>query len=105
MSSLMLVPGQSSTLAGLEVLGVGGIVWIANTYLQVGSWRQMEAQYHRRFLQQLTLNQVATLLLVVSGVLIVTLGTSGLYWLVPAFLFCILAAFLDAWVVLIEINR
>jgi hypothetical protein len=105
MSSLMLVPGQSSTLAGMEVLGVGVIVWIANTYLQVDIWRQMDAQYHRRFIQQIVVNQVATLLLVVSGVLVLTLGASGLYWLVPAFILCILGAFLEAWVLLIEINR
>ena len=104
-SSLLLAPGQSSKLVGIEVLGIGALVWGTNTKLQVDIWRQMEAQYHRRFIQQVVLNQVATLLLVVSGVLVLTLGESGLYWLVPGFICCILAAFLDAWVLLIEINR
>ncbi|HEY7357509.1 MAG TPA: hypothetical protein VH590_13615 [Ktedonobacterales bacterium] len=104
-SSLLLVPNQSVRLVGIEILAVAAIVWGANTITQVNIWRQMEAQYHRRFLQQITLNQVATLLLVVSGVLVLVLGPGGLYWLVPGFILCILAAFLDAWVLLIEINR
>jgi hypothetical protein len=104
-SSLMLVPGQTWTLIGIEVLVIGGLVWGTNTYLQVNIWRQMEAQYHRRFIQQIAINQVATLLLVIAGILVLAQGANGLYWLVPGFIFCILAAFLDAWVLLIEINR
>jgi modulator of FtsH protease len=104
-SSLLLIPNQSLTLIGLEVLTIGILAWGTNTSFQVSIWRQMEAKYHRRFIQQITLNQVATLLLVVSGVLILTIGASGVYWLVPGFILCILAALLDAWVLLIEINR
>src|SRR5579862_5023463 len=62
-SSLLLVPGQSTMLIGIEVLVLGALVWGTNTYLQVSIWRQMEAKYHRRFIQQVVLNQAATLLL------------------------------------------
>src|ERR1051326_3968867 len=97
-SSLLLVPDQSTTLVGIEVLGVGVIVWGIITTFQVNIWRQMEAQYHRPFLQVVVTNQLATLLLVVSGVLVLVQGASGIYWLVPGFILCILAALQDAWV-------
>ena len=32
-------------------------------------------------------------------------GVDGLYWLVPAVIFSLLKALLDAWVLLVEINR
>src|SRR5215469_13718628 len=44
--SLLLVPGQTLMLVGIEVLAIGTLVWGTNTYLQVTIWRQMEAQYH-----------------------------------------------------------
>lgn len=42
-----------------------------------------------------------------SGVLIglVFVGLSGLYWLVPAILISMIKAAVDAWVLLVEINR
>src|SRR6185437_5475366 len=95
-SSLLLVPGQSLTLVGIEILVVGVSVWGTSTFLQMNSWRQLEAQYRRPYIRQIVLNQAAALLLIVSGVLVLALGTSGLYWLVPGFILCILAALLDA---------
>jgi hypothetical protein len=32
-------------------------------------------------------------------------GPSGLYWLVPGTVFCLVAAVLNAWVLLVEIVR
>ena len=67
--------------------------------------RKFEAQYRRPFIMQIALNQVATLLLVISGILVLAQGANGLYWIVPGFILCFLAALLDAWVLLVEINR
>src|SRR2546421_10228773 len=44
-SSLLLVPGQSVTLVGIEVLVVGFIVWITATLLDVAILQQKEPQY------------------------------------------------------------
>ncbi|HEY7347850.1 MAG TPA: hypothetical protein VH599_05980 [Ktedonobacterales bacterium] len=104
-SSLLLVPSQSLTLVGIEVLAVGLVAWGATIALQQHSWRQFEAQYRRPFIMQVALNQIATVPLIISGIVILTKGASGLYWLVFGFIFCFLAALLDAWVLLVEINR
>ena len=39
------------------------------------------------------------------GVTVVSVGLGGLYWLVAGTVFSILAALLEAWVLLVEINR
>ncbi len=40
-----------------------------------------------------------------AGVLLQTGGRSGFYWIVPGIIFSYLVALLNAWVLLIEINR
>jgi hypothetical protein len=45
------------------------------------------------------------LLYVIAGGLVVAHGVNGFYWLVPAIIFSFAVAILDAWVLLIEINR
>jgi hypothetical protein len=41
----------------------------------------------------------------IAGAVTLIQGSVGLYWLVPGVIFCFLAAFSNAWVLLIEINR
>jgi hypothetical protein len=49
--------------------------------------------------------QAGTLPYLAAGVLFWTNSPLAPYWLVPAFLFSILTALYDTWVLLVEINR
>jgi modulator of FtsH protease len=49
--------------------------------------------------------QVAMLPYIIGGIVMIESGTSGVGWLAPAAIFSFLKAILDAWVLLIEINR
>ena len=53
----------------------------------------------------MVLTQFAVLPYVISGISVLTRGAGGLYWLVPAILISFIKAVLDAWVLLVEINR
>jgi modulator of FtsH protease len=70
-STLALVPGQSPTVLGAELLAAGLVAW--------------------------SVRVAAVSLLLRAG--------GGLYWLVPGVVFCLVAAVLNAWVLLIEILR
>jgi len=74
-------------------------------FLQLNSLRKMQAQYRREFVRDILLSQMAALSFVIAGVVLLILGTGGLYWIVAATLLSFLATFTDAWVLLIEINR
>lgn len=37
--------------------------------------------------------------------IVLSSGSGGLYWIVPAIIFSFVKAILDAWVLLVEINR
>jgi len=103
--SLLLIPGQSFLAIGIEVLLVGLIDWITMFLLQLNSLSKMQAQYRRAFVRSIVVCQMAALSFVIAGIVLLTSGGNGLYWIVAATLLSFLAAFTDAWVLLIEINR
>ena len=107
-SVLLLVPGQSTALIGVEVLAVGLAAWgwvVAIQLRRLGYWRTMRPDLRRAFVLRVALGQLATLPLVIAGVAVLTVGLGGFYWLVAGTVFSILAALSEAWVLLVEINR
>ena len=101
-SVLMLVPGQGRLL----VVGLGAWAWIvAIQLLRLRSWRTMRPGLRGPFVVRVMLCQIATLPLVVAGVVLLAVGLGGLYWLVASMVFSILVALFEAWVLLVEINR
>jgi hypothetical protein len=102
---MVLIPGQTFLTIGIEVLLIGLIDWMTMGLLQHNSLRKMQSQYRREFVRDILLSQMAALSFVIAGVFLLILGTSGLYWIVAGTLLSFLAAFTDAWVLLIEINR
>ena len=104
-SSLLLIPGQPFLARGIEVLLMGLINWMIVSLLQLNSLRKMQPQYRRQFVPYLVLSQSAALTFVIAGVVLLIFSTGGLYWIVAATLLSFLDAFIDSWVLLIEINR
>jgi modulator of FtsH protease len=104
-SSLVLVPDQSTTALGLEMLGVGLVVLLVVSAIQRDVYLKRLPEYRKQFLLNVAFAQVAVLAFVVAGVLLVATGESGIYWTVPAVLVSYLVAISDAWVLLVEIHR
>lgn len=105
-SLLLLIPGQTFLAMGLEVLLIGLLDWITTGLLQLTILRKMQAQYRLAYVSSIVvICQAAALSFVIAGVVLLISGSSGLYWIVAATLLSFLAAFTDAWVLLIEINR
>jgi hypothetical protein len=104
-SSLTLVPDQSTAVIGIEVLVVGVVSWLTIGVLLVESLPDLKSQYRLYYVQRVALDQLATLPVIACGLALLTQGASGLIWMVPCTVFCYLVVFLDAWVLLVEINR
>lgn len=104
-STLLLVPGQPTWLAGMEVLVAGVIAWAGILALQLSNLRKVDPNYKGQLVQWTIFAQVATLPYVVTGIAILIAGADGLYWIVPAIIFSFISALADAWVLLVEINR
>jgi cation transport ATPase len=104
-ASLLLIPGQPMTLIGAEVTVVGLVAWAVNSRIDVTSFKNARPEYRRRAAGMIALNQVALILYVVCGVVILSAGKVGLYFLAAAVIVSFIKVMLDAWVLLVEINR
>jgi hypothetical protein len=107
-SVLLLVPGQGPGIIGPEILVVGFISlgWVGAIQLpRLRSWGATRPELRGPLVARVLLGQIATLLLIVAGVAVLSVGLAGLYWLVAGTVFSIIAALADAWVLLVEINR
>ena len=104
-SSLMLVPGQSIASMGLEVLVVSVIVWLFVGTIQRRRFQQTKAQYRRAVIGQVLITQVAILPFIVGGLLMLSGSDGGIYWFVPGVALSFVNVFINAWVLLVEINR
>jgi hypothetical protein len=100
-----LVPGQSSTVLGAELLGSGLAVWLIVVGIHVQAVRGHVAPSRTLLVRRIVLAQAAILPLMIGGVSLLLRAGGGLYWLVPGILLCLLVAVLDAWVLLVEILR
>ena len=107
-STLLLVPGQGTTLIGVEILVVGLAAWgwiAAIQLLRLRDWQMMAPYLRGTFVLRVALGQIAVLPFVIAGVAVLAGGLGGLYWLVPGMCFSTIVALFNAWVLLVEINR
>jgi hypothetical protein len=105
LSLLSLVPGQSNNMLGIEVLLLGIIVWAAISKIDITTYRKKEKQYKRYYITHMVFNQFAILPYFVGAIIILSVSARGMYWIVLAIIFSFIKAVMDAWVLLIEINR
>jgi modulator of FtsH protease len=105
LSSLMLVPGQPVLLLAIETLGVGLLLWLPATIRNAGVVRTVETRNRRHFVQNIILLQLAVIPYVIGGLILLGGSLAGLYWVAAAIILSFAKAVLDAWVLLVEINR
>ncbi len=41
----------------------------------------------------------------IAGIVVLTNGAGGFYWLVPGFIFSYIVAFMNSWILLVEIRH
>jgi hypothetical protein len=102
---LGLVPGQSPTVLGAELLGAGLVVWLILVVIHVRAVRGRVGPSPGVLAGRVVLAQVAVVPFLVAGVSLLVSGGGGLYWLVPGVVLCLVVAVLDAWVLLVETLR
>jgi modulator of FtsH protease len=103
---LMLIPQQSFLTDGIEVLCVGLLTWIMMIYLHIDTFRKAPSTYrYALIVHQFMTYHLAALSFIGASVSFLIWGAPGFYWLVAATLLSYLAAFVDTWLLAVEINR
>lgn len=103
--SLMLIPGQPLRLVGIEVLALGLIMLIVGTRIEIRMLRSAEPKGRITYLTNFILLELGLLPYVVGGALLMAGDANGLYWIAAAIIISVVKAVLEAWVLLVEINR
>jgi len=98
-----LIPGQSSTALGLELLIEAGCFGVGITMLLVKSIRATSGVQRAAFHWLLVLP--SSLALTVGGASILAETGGGLYWIAAGIVGALVGASINAWVLLVEILR
>lgn len=104
-SLIMLVPGQSLELIGGEIMVIGALSWLIITWMLIRNVSKFEKKSFSYIFCRAIFSQISTLPFVIGGLTILAYGLIGFYCIVPGIIFSFLLALLNAWVLLIEINR
>jgi hypothetical protein len=104
-SLLALVPGQTIRSVGIEFLAVALVAWVVVTLADIHSFRHTRQEVMKHVRLSVAIDQATMLFYLIAGAVVIRRGESGIYWLVPATLSSFFKAFMDAWVILVEINR
>jgi hypothetical protein len=100
-----LIPGQSSLALGMKVLGLGSLLWIVETVMQIRYMQTKPTRWRRWVFLRIAQTQFANIPFCVCGILLIRGSTGALYWLPTGFVFSLLAGVIGAWVLLVEILR
>jgi modulator of FtsH protease len=103
-ASLALVPSQSLRVLGIEILSVGGFIWMVITIRQVRFMRPVDHLWWW-FAMRVVLCQLATIPFCIAGLSLLFGWSGAMFWLVPGCLFSFVAGVYSAWVLLVEILR
>jgi hypothetical protein len=104
-SSLCLVPGQGPVIAGIEIIVIGSVVWVWVLGTDIRMLRGALREHKKFYRQNILFSQLAILPYILSGIVLISQGLAGLYWLIPGIVFSFIKALIDAWVLLVEIHR
>lgn len=104
-SLLLLIPGQSPTPLGIELIVTGAVIGVSLGYLDL-PWRRSTGQPLPSWI---VVTGIPALLLTVcvlmSGIGQITQTLGGMYWLSAGVIAAFLSGLVNAWVLLVEILR
>jgi modulator of FtsH protease len=103
--TLVLVPGQSPTALGLELIGTGvvagGGLLRVNRPGNRGELEPRSSWLLIRFVPSVTI----TVFLLLAGTTLIAQAGGGLYWVAPAIVEAFVGGLVTVWVLLVEIRR
>lgn len=104
-STAALIPRQPIQDLAIELLTVGVVSWLLQGVSQIRYARARSGHPLHWLLVRTVQTQLASIALFAGAVLLLQGNISGAYWLVPGFGFSFVAGVVNAWVLLVEIQR
>lgn len=103
--ALLLMPRQSATALGIELLISAGLSWAALNTIAIPAFGKPTRQPRTWRIYRVVRIQLAAAPVLLSGCSLLGLLAGGLYWFAGGVLFAIIDATGNAWVLLVEVVR
>jgi hypothetical protein len=100
-----LIPGQTARALAFEILAVAVVGWALQLASQIKYARSRSGHPAWWMVERIVLTQLASIPLFLGVIYLRGESSTGPYWLVPGFFLSFFAGVLNAWILLIEINR
>lgn len=100
-----LIPAQSARALGLELGAVAVVACFVPLSFQIVAGRAGYYQRRWQFVQRVILHQLATVPLLLASAFIFFSKDDGLYWLALGITLTLVVGLLNAWILLVEIDR
>jgi hypothetical protein len=106
-STLMLIPGQTSVALAAEIGVVALLCWALQfASLMNYAWSRSRSGHPKWWLLvRVVQTHLGSVPLFIAAIYLLLGSATGFYWLVPGFILSFLAGVMNAWILLIEINR
>jgi hypothetical protein len=104
-STSALIPGQSAIVLGAQILTWATGLWLLQTLLQVRYMRTRTGQPRSWLVSRMCQTHLSSVPFVISGIMLLSGSSTGLYWLVPGFILSLISGVVGAWILLVEILR
>jgi modulator of FtsH protease len=104
-SSFCLIPDQTIFSLGVKISFLTVFVWAFNTRLDVLNIKEKDKTYRPENIQNMIFNQVTIASFIVSSIYMLSSNSLGIDWLVAGIAMSFVKAIVDAWVLVIEIQR
>jgi modulator of FtsH protease len=104
-SILLLMPAARLWANGVEIFVTGLTLWGIVSFLDKKIYQDTEKEFKKMYLSHLVINQVATLPYLAGSILLMVNNGGGFYFVTAGIIACFIKSLLDAWVLLVEINR
>jgi modulator of FtsH protease len=100
-----LIPRQPAAALATEIIVAALMGWALQLASQIKYARSRSGHPTWWLVARVVQTQLGSVPLFLAAVCLLTGSSSALYWLVPGFFFSFFAGVLNAWILLIEINR
>jgi hypothetical protein len=102
---LFLVPEQKEFKLGIETATSTLVILVAIEILEIFILKHIDKRLRKKQIIGFALAQIALAPFVICSGNMLLNKTDAIYWIVPGIIFSFLKALIDAWVLLIEVNR
>ena len=104
-SLLFLIPDLDIFQEGIIVLSIAIAVWVITLVLCLRMLYITSPEFKKYVKYNIILTQLSLWPFIVAGICMMTIGEAGIYWLISGMIFTLVKTVVDAWVLLIEINK